>query len=302
MNNPGSPARTTSSNETDRVPFGLTVVGSVFFEVFLPPTLHPVPGEEHPVAPIALGLGGVLNIASVAAALGIPVTLLHPAGDGVVDAAVAAVTAGLGLRVSTWPSRPDPFVSLVFSDERDRAFLSAADNESLPACPAIPPATWVHVGGLNEAHAFAGRIADVRAAGARIAVSGCWAPDLLASLVSEDSCPWDLLVLNRKEADFAAGGAAFPERFLGAAADVVITDGPRGATSWIDGRFREVPAVATPVVDPTGAGDAFLAGLLAGRLRGLDVEGALGLAAATASRVVGIRGGVVRDRGLLADL
>jgi sugar/nucleoside kinase (ribokinase family) len=299
---PTNPAPPGSSDERSGVPFGLTVVGPVFFEVFLPPALHPVPGEEHPVAPIGLGLGGVLNTASVAAALGIPVTLLHPAGDGVVDAAIASVTTALGLQASTWPSRSDPFVSLVFSDERDRAFLSAADNTCLAACPPIPPATWVHVGGLVEARAFEGRVAAVRATGARVAVSGCWAPDLLQGLATERTRPWDLLVLNRKEADFAAGRSAGPHAFLGAAADVVITDGPRGARASIDGTSLHVPAVAAPVVDPTGAGDAFLAGLLAGRLRGLDALDALRLGAAVASRVVGIRGGVVRDRNLLADL
>lgn len=284
------------------VPFGLTVVGPVFFEVFLPPALHPIPGEEHPVGPIPVGLGGVLNTASVAAALGIPVTLLHPAGDGVTDAAVAAVTARLGIRARTWPSRPDPFISLVFSDDRDRAFLSASDNGCLAACPPIPPATWVHVGGLIEARAFPERVAAVRAEGARVAVSGCWAPELLAGLVREQSRPWDLLVLNRKEAERAAGPGANPADFAGAAADVVVTDGPRGAMGVIDGVAVRAAALPGPVVDPTGAGDAFLGGLLAGRLRGLDPAASLALAVETASRVLAIRGGVVLDPALLAGL
>lgn len=284
------------------VPFGLTVVGPVFFEVFLPPGLHPVPGEEHSVGTIPVGLGGVLNSASVAAGLGVPVTLLHPAGDGVIDAAVAATTARLGIRTLTWPSRSDPFVSLVFSDQGDRGFLSASDLGCLPACPAIPPATWVHVGGLIEARAFPARVAEVRAAGARVAVSGCWAPDLLATLAREAGRPWDLLVLNRKEAELAAGVGATPLDFAGAATDVVITNGPEGANAWVDGRAFHVPAVPTRVVDATGAGDALMGGLLAGRLFGMEPEAAVRLGVEVASRVLTIHGGVVLDRGLLAGL
>lgn len=249
-----------------------------------------------------MGLGGVLNSASVAAALGVPVMLLHPAGEGVTDAAVAATTARLGIRTRTWPSRPDPFVSLVFSDPGDRGFLSASDLACLRACPAIPPATWVHVGGLIEASAFPARIAEVRAAGARVAVSGCWAPELLAILAREVGRPWDLLVLNRKEAELAAGPRATPTDFTGAATDVVITNGPKGADAWIDDCAFHVPAVPTRVVDSTGAGDALMGGVLAGRLFGLGPEAALRLGVEVASRVLTIHGGVVLDPRLLAGL
>ena len=60
--------------------------------------------------------------------------------------------------------------------------------------------------------------------------------------------------------------------------------GEKGALlSQAAGQYVEIPAAAPPgpVVDTTGAGDCFLAGLIAGLLRGMDATGAGCLAAAT---------------------
>lgn len=56
----------------------------------------------------------------------------------------------------------------------------------------------------------------------------------------------------------------------GRARTVVATDGARGAHHLVDGVLSHVPPVAppTPVVDSNGAGDAFAAGYLFGRLTG----------------------------------
>ena len=203
-----------------------------------------------------------------------------------------------------WPSRPDPFLSLVFSDGHDRAFLSAGDAGCLAGMPEIPPAPWVHAGGVKEAYTVPGRFAEVRAKGARIAVSGCWSPPHLSMLGRETGRPFDLLVVNRREAETATGGPAeqAPERLQGASADVVVTDGADGAFGTIDGGEVRAPARDAKVVDLTGAGDAFITGLIVGRLRGMAPGDALAFAARVASRIVGIRGGTVTDPSLLADL
>ncbi|MFZ3028136.1 MAG: carbohydrate kinase family protein, partial [Rhodoferax sp.] len=66
----------------------LVVVGLAYFEVFVPPHARPAPGEEVFVDGMTLALGGALNTASVAAALGLRVTLCLPMGHGIVDQAV----------------------------------------------------------------------------------------------------------------------------------------------------------------------------------------------------------------------
>jgi ribokinase len=103
----------------------------------------------------------------------------------------------------------------------------------------------------------------------------------------------DLLVPNGLEArtltglaDPLAAARALAESFT----EVVMTLGEEGAL-WTDGdELISVPAAAAEVVDTTGAGDAFAAGLLAARLRGAGVEEALSAGCALAARAVATAG------------
>jgi adenosine kinase len=54
---------------------------------------------------------------------------------------------------------------------------------------------------------------------------------------------------------------------------LIVTGGSRGSVIYHDGRRHDIP-VATPkaVVDPTGCGDAYRAGLIYGRMHGMDWE------------------------------
>jgi sugar/nucleoside kinase (ribokinase family) len=282
----------------------LTVVGPVFFEVFVPPAdVRATPGEERYVERIPVGLGGALNAASVARALGLDVTLVHPAGEGLLDAAARWALDRMGIRSVPWPARDDPYLSLVFSDANDRGFLSHGDHEALSRCPQIPAADWVHVGGIKEAYAVPDRVAEVRANGAKVCVTGCWSPPDLDRLAAETERRWDLLVLNRKEAERVARYADMAlTRLSAAATSVVITDGDRGAFGMLEGTGVRAPAEAVPVTDLTGAGDAFSAGLITALTRGLRGNDAIAFANCVASRVIGIHGGVVMDPGILAGL
>lgn len=281
----------------------LCVAGLVYFEVFVPGAHLPEPGEEVFVERARLGLGGALNTASVAAALGVDVLLAHPRGHGLSDAAVADRVKTLGLTAHTWPGRNDPAVSLVFASPEDRAFVSAADFESLGRCGALPAARWVHVPGLVEARYMAAPLAHVRAEGARISVSGSWSPGELSRLATLTSRPWDLLVLNAKEAAAAAGDPReAPARLAGAAHSIIVTAGAEGAFGVMDGVAVAVPADAVEVREFTGAGDAFCAGLLAALLQGRQGAEALVLGCQAAGRILGQHGGVVLDPKRFDDL
>lgn len=282
----------------------LTVVGPIFFEVFLPPPeVRSAPGEERYVDRIPVGLGGALNAASVARALGMEVTLVHPAGQGLLDAAARWALDRLGIRSLPWPARDDPYLSLVFSDPQDRGFVSHGDHEALSRCPEIPLADWVHVGGIKEAYAVPDRVAEVRARGARVCVTGCWSPPDLDRLGAETVLRWDLLILNRKEAERATGTVdGAPARLAVAARSVLVTDGERGAFGILEGQAVRVAAAPGTVVDLTGAGDAFSAGLVAALSRGLRGNDAVGFANRVAGRVIGLHGGVVMDPRVLAGV
>lgn len=281
----------------------LVVVGMAYFEVFVPPHVRPAPGEEVFVEGIALALGGALNTATVAAALGLQVTLCVPMGNGIVDHAVAALAQRLGITLVPLATRDNPAISLVFSDARDRSFVSTADLDVLAGVERLPPSAWVHVPGLEEAGRLAGPLALARRGAARISVSGSWSPRQLDRLAAHSGAPWDLLVLNEKEALAACGDAASaPERLAGAAQSVLVTLGAHGTIGTLGGMALRVPAAAAQVVDPTGAGDAFCGGVIAGLVRGATPEAALRLGSRAAARILGQTGGLVTDPGTLADL
>jgi ribokinase len=108
-----------------------------------------------------------------------------------------------------------------------------------------------------------------------------------------------LLLPNAEEARMLSGESD-PERAARALAarfgEVVVTLGADGAL-WTDGR-ESVRCEAVPVeavVDSTGAGDAFAAGLLAARMNGATPEEALKEGARLAARAVSQPGG--RPRG-----
>ena len=82
---------------------------------------------------------------------------------------------------------------------------------------------------------------------------------------------------------------------------VVTTLGRHGSRIQTSGRAIVIPAApAREEVDPTGAGDAYRSGLVAGLLRGLDFEEAGRLAALTATYAVE-QTGTIEHRFTMAD-
>lgn len=74
----------------------------------------------------------------------------------------------------------------------------------------------------------------------------------------------DELELLTGEADLVEGARLAQERFLPAL--LLVTDGPNGCFYVRDADEGHVPSIKVEVVDSTGAGDAFVAGLIAGLL------------------------------------
>lgn len=80
---------------------------------------------------------------------------------------------------------------------------------------------------------------------------------------------------------------------------VVITDGKRGAGVASEGRWIFAPAFKTKSVDDTGAGDAFVAGIVAGLVFGKEIEEALKMGLANGASEVtalGAKSGLLRKK------
>ena len=126
---------------------------------------------------------------------------------------------------------------------------------------------------VGAAHYNARFVANVRAAGVPLV----WGmkPDVFAyppALVVELLEASAYVLMNHIEAEYvlkAAGATHLRDLFGPPTRALVVTQGSRGAAVITTSGEQTVPAVPVrDVVDPTGAGDAFAAGFLAGLLRG----------------------------------
>ena len=116
----------------------------------------------------------------------------------------------------------------------------------------------------------------------------------------------DYLSVNDYEAEMIAQKTGRPiESFAPALKALVVTLGAQGSRVYTQGRTIDVPVVpAATLVDPTGCGDAFRAGLLYGIAHGWSVEKACKLGSLVGSIKIAERGGqnhqfsesAIRDR------
>jgi len=102
---------------------------------------------------------------------------------------------------------------------------------------------------------------------------------LVDELVADESFPARLL---GERADAPESTATLAALLATGAGRVTVTLGARGAVSWDGRRLLRQRAFAVPVVDTTGAGDAFHAGICHGLLAGLDAAATLRFACALA--------------------
>jgi sugar/nucleoside kinase (ribokinase family) len=276
----------------------VVVVGDLAVDVLVEARSPAVPGADVP-ARIRMRAGGAgANTAAWLAHLGAQATLVarvgaDPAGRTAAhDLREAAVQPALAVD----PDLPTCTVVVLLADG-DRTMLSdrGAAARLRPAdLPALDGADHLHLSGyvlLDPRSRDAGlaALAAARAAGLSTSVDPQVAPALGPAFL-DDVRGVDLLLPNA--AELAALGGLDPLRDVVGA--VAATDGPRAAR-WTD---RRGTWVAEPppadVVDPTGAGDAFDAGVLVAWLAGSGPASALGAgcaAGAAAVRRLGARPG-----------
>lgn len=103
----------------------------------------------------------------------------------------------------------------------------------------------------------------------------------------------DLLFVSDDEAELLFGGGD-PEHVQEARREIrastVVVHGSEGAFAVEETGVSEMPAYPVDVVDTVGAGDAFVAGFLSGRLRGWGTEECLDLANACGACAVTVPG------------
>jgi ribokinase len=289
----------------------LVVLGDVMLDVVAVAGGPPARASDTEATVRLTGGGAGANVAAWLADAGVAVALVARVGDDAAgrDAVAELRGRGVDVRAAVDPSAPTGTCVVLVEPGGERTMLPDR-GANLALAPDDVPAVLLAAGGHLHLSGYAlvhpgpraaglAALARARAAGMTVSIDPASAAPLRAAGVDE-ALGWlaaaDLLLPNRDEAavltgegDPDAAGRALVART--GAREVVVTCGAAGAP-WTDGtRVVRAPAAAASVVDTTGAGDAFAAGLLAARRAGLGPEQALARAAATAARALGHHGG-----------
>jgi sugar/nucleoside kinase (ribokinase family) len=296
------------------------VVGDLVTDVLAIHSTPLAPGSDTPAQVTMRGGGSGANTAAWLAALGVPVVFVGVVGtDGAGTTRVAELTTA-GVRTvvrATGHAATGTVVVLSHGDERtflcDRGANLWLTPDDIDAGLAAG-ARHLHLSGyplLDARSRPAGlhALAAATAAGLTTSVDAASAAPLRAvGAAAFLSCVRgaDLLLANADEARVLAGdgtpemvaerlAASFPHAVvkcgaagaIWASASGLLVSGPAVSRSAVSGPVSS----ATGVAEPTGAGDAFAAGLLASWLCGGSPADALRAGATAGAAAVGVVGG-----------
>jgi sugar/nucleoside kinase (ribokinase family) len=266
----------------------VVVVGDVATDVVAVLAGEPSPGSDRPASIRSRGGGAGANVAVHLAQLGTPVLLAGCIGDDAAGAGLVAelTTAGVGLALRTVHGAATGTIISLVEPGGQRSMLAdrGANLALLPQDVPVPTA-----GGHPHLTGYSLLARRPRAAGLA-ALSAAVASGCTVSIDPASSGPLRGYGVERWLADTAAATLLLPNaeeaRLLTGCADVThaartlaarhpvvaVTLGADGAL-WAAGDVLvHRPAHPTEVVDTTGAGDAFAAGLLAVWLADRDAD------------------------------
>ncbi|MFF6977479.1 carbohydrate kinase family protein [Streptomyces sp. NPDC008343] len=288
-------------------PWDVYLTGTVFLDIiFTGLDSAPVRGTESWARGMGSSPGGVANMATALARLGLKTSLAAAFGDDHYgEYCWDALEHGEGIDLS--PSRTVPgwhspvTVSMAYEGERTMVSHGHEPPPEEPA-PDCPPRARAAVASLVPG-TRAPWIAQAARKGARIFAdvgwddTGAWD---LAGLADLEHC--EAFLPNAQEA-MRYTGADCPREAAHALTEhvpvAVVTLGAEGAYA-VDSRTGEtavVPAIAVEALDPTGAGDVFVAGFVAGTLADWPLADRLAFAGLTAALSVQEFGGSLSAPG-----
>ncbi|CAN5269678.1 sugar kinase [soil metagenome] len=269
------------------------------------PTVGPLRHATH----LELGIAGAeSNVAIGVSRLGVPARWLGRVGDdepgrlitsvlrgeGVDTRAVVDPEAATGLMLKARRTTGATTVSYYRSGSAGSRLSPADVDRALFADAAVLHLTGI-TPGLSESCAAAVTAAADLAKDVGLAISvdinyrsRLWSASAAAAVLAPLVARADIIFAGPEEAALLVGPNADPLTALAALGpgEVILKLGSLGCRGLIDGELHEMPAYPVDAVDPVGAGDAFSAGYLAARCRGLEPAERLRVAAATGAFAV----------------
>jgi 2-dehydro-3-deoxygluconokinase len=256
--------------------------------------------------------GAESNVASSTARLGVRTRWVSRVGDDLAGRTVtgAVQRRGVEVVVDVDPDRPTGLLLRELSAGKavPRYYRrgSAASRLDLLPAGALGDARWLHVTGITPAlsredSAFVRDLLTTTSAGRTsmdINLRAPLWPDLATAreVLTDLARLVDLVFVGDDEARllFGSDDATVLRTMLDVRGErVLVLKRGSGVASWITAdREIAVPALPAHVLDPTGAGDAFAAGVLAGALRGLAPSDCLELGHLMGRAAVQSRGDV----------
>lgn len=288
-------------------PCDVYLTGTVFLDIiFTGLESAPVRGTESWARGMGSSPGGVANMATALARLGLKTSLAAAFGDDHYgEYCWDEMEQGEGIdlstsrRVSGWHSPVT--VSMAYEGERTMVSHGHEPPSEEPA-PVCPPRARAAVASLTPGRSAAW-IAEAAGRGTRIFAdvgwdeTGAWD---LAGLTDLGHC--EAFLPNAEEA-MRYTGTDCPRAAAHALTEhvplAVVTLGAEGAYA-VDRRTGEtasVPAIAVEALDPTGAGDVFVAGFVTGTLAAWPLADRLAFAGLTAALSVQEFGGSLSAPG-----
>ncbi|MFF7153421.1 PfkB family carbohydrate kinase [Streptomyces sp. NPDC008139] len=291
------------------------LTGTVFLDIiFTGLDSAPVRGTESWARGMGSSPGGIANMATALARLGLRTTLAAAFGDDVYgDYCWDSLSSGEGIDLE--PSRRIPgwhspvTVSMAYEGERtmvSHGHEAPPAQESVPACP--PPARAAvaslgHHGRAGDQERDQEWIGAAAASGTKVFADVGWDETGRWDPADLDGLRHCAAFLPNAEEAMRYTRTACPREAARALAErvplAVVTLGSEGAFA-VDsgsGETAEVPALIVEALDPTGAGDVFVAGFVTGTLAAWPLADRLAFASLCAALSVQEFGGSLSAPG-----
>lgn len=191
--------------------------------------------------------------------------------------------SGVDLRFVERAENAGPQVTVAAVVDQERAFLTRragpARPTSLEEALAWEEARHLHIAEYATLHEIPDLIARAKERGLTVSLDPSWDATLIYDPGLVRACEGiDLFLPNLEEAE-AITGHSDPEAAIlhlsAAFPTVALKGGAQGAWMISNGRMLHADADIVPVVDTTGAGDAFNAGFIHAWMSGLDDQACL---------------------------